>query len=493
MKNIRRQCFIPLSTFILLFLAVTAAQAIETTRVPTGVLHLDEENAYPGYTLLQTNPVRLIDMEGRVVHQWSFPAMLGIRAAGDAQLTPQGTLLLGSRGTSPDPENPNPLLVPGQFWGGTHGRLTEFAWNGDVIWDITLADTDWVSHHTFHRTETGRTFVLIWDRHTRKEAIKRGRDPRTVNADDALGTDPRPGVYIGGLWPDTIMEIAYTGPNTYDVVWEWRGWDHICKDKWKRKDNSERKGKSERKGNSKSRTCLDINYHVPLPTDQTHRSSADYMHANAVDFLEAENLVVLNSRIFGEFYLIDYDSGDIVYRWGNPSAWDKTAEPPSYMNDGDTQLFGPHGANVVAHDGAAGTLNILLFDNGWLRPSGSYSRAVEVQVDLDDPDFYAEPVWTYQTVSTNSLNSPFVSYAQRLANGNTLITSGMENHIFEVAEMDGQPTVVWEYVIPFAGGDPCLNVDGVGGGFVFRAYRYDEDYAGLGDLDLGGGFFPDCE
>ncbi len=475
MKNIRRHYFFPLCTFILLLLAVTTVQAIETTRVPTGVLHYDEDIAYPGYTLLQTNPVRLIDMEGRVVKQWSYPPALGIRAPGDAQLTPQGTLLVGSRGTSPDAENPNPLLVPGQFWGGTHGRLTEFAWNGDVIWDISLADTNWVSHHTFHRTDSGRTFVLIWDRHTRQEAIMEGRHPLTVNPDDALGTDPRPGVYIGGLWPDTIMEIAYSGPDTYEVVWEWRGWDHLCD------------------GKSKPQTCLDINYHVPLPTDQTHRSTADFMHANAVDVLEAENLVVLNSRIFGEFYLIDYETGDIVYRWGNPSAWDKTAEAPSYMNDGDTQLFGPHGANIVAYNSAEKTLNVLLFDNGWLRPSGNYSRAVEVQVDLNDPDFYAEPVWTYQTVSANSLNSPFVSYAQRLANGNTLITSGMENHIFEVAEVDGQPTVAWEYVIPFAGGDPCLNVDGVGGGFVFRAYRYDENYEGLGELDSSGGYFPDCE
>jgi hypothetical protein len=451
------------------------AQAIETTRVYTGVLHHDEQNASDGYTLLQTTPVvRLINNEGRVVHQWD--AVPG----GDAQLTPQGTLLRASRGVSPDPDNPNPLLVGNQFWGGTQGRLREWDWDGNLVWDINLADTDWVSHHTFHRTQSGTTFVLIWDRHSRKEAIRKGRHPATVNPEGTLGTDPRPGVYIGDFWPDKIIEIAYIGPTSYEVVWEWRGWDHLCN------------------GRSKPESCLDINYHVPLPTDETHRSSADYMHVNAVDFLEEENLVLLTSRIFGEFYLIDYDSGEIKYRWGNPSAWDKKAEPPSYMNDGDTQLFGPHGANFIDYDPVNKTVNVLLFDNGWLRPSGNFSRAVEVEVNLNDPDYYAEPIWTYQTASANSLNSPFVSYAQRLRNENmaetTLITSGMENHIFEVTQ---EGAVVWEYVIPYIiNGDPqCLNVDGAAGDFVFRAYRYAPEHPGLVDKQLNeyGEYFPDCQ
>lgn len=63
--------------------------------------------------------------------------------------------------------------------------------------------------------------------------------------------------------------------------------------------------------------------------------------------------------------------------------------------------------------------------------------------------------------------STLISGAQRLPNGNTLITEGGTGRVFEITKA-GQ--IVWEYVSPFVG-----NVAG-GGGFigpngVYRAYR----------------------
>ena len=452
---------------IFLGLTLNSALAIEVTRTPTGVLTYTE-NAVEGYTLLQTNPARLIDMNGIIVHEW--PGAIG----GDAQLTEVGTLLRASSCAAVDECDGNPLN-----WGGTQGRLREWTWDGELIWDIDLAEADWISHHTFHRMPNGNTLVLIWERYSRKEAIKKGRKPKTVNKEGATGTEPRPGIYIGDFWPDKIIEVAKCDPDVidcYEIVWEWRAWDYLC--------------------NRKKPGCININYHIPRPTDITHRSSADFMHANTIDYDPLNDLIVLGSRVFGEIYLIDHYTGDIVYRWGNPCAWDKKAECPSYMDDGDTWLFGHHGANFVSS--YPNLVNIVIFDNGWLRPSGNRSRALEIQVDLDHSDYYenpVEPLWDFQTASANSLNSQFVSYAQRIGESeNTLITSGMEGHLIEVT---GDGEVVWEYVIPAVGPgddpDQCDNIDGERTSFVFRTYRYEPGYEGLGDLFLEPVAWPNPE
>jgi len=58
--------------------------------------------------------------------------------------------------------------------------------------------------------------------------------------------------------------------------------------------------------------------------------------------------------------------------------------------------------------------------------------------------------------------SPFISSAQRLPNGNTLITEGSDGRIFEVTP---QHALVWEYISPYwRQGALSLNL-------VYRAYR----------------------
>ena len=59
--------------------------------------------------------------------------------------------------------------------------------------------------------------------------------------------------------------------------------------------------------------------------------------------------------------------------------------------------------------------------------------------------------------------SPFISSAQRLPNGNTLITEGSDGRIFEVTR---EHQTVWEYISPYWR-KPPLNLN-----LVYRAYRY---------------------
>jgi hypothetical protein len=207
------------------------------------------------------------------------------------------------------------------------------------------------------------------------------------------------------------------------------------------------------------------------------------MHVNGVDYDPTNKLLVITSRVFNEVLLIDYQTKAIVGRWGNPWATDPTKEP-SWMNDRETKLWGPHGGTLVAS--APGTVNVLVFDNGWMRPEDRRSRAFEVQFtrngDAWEPA--AAPIWQYQTPVQNSLLTDFQGFAQRLPNGNTLITSSFMAHLIEVTP---EGKVAWEFLSPvFSGGEVKCRFSAEDGGplTVFRAYKYAANDPGLKGLKL---------
>jgi hypothetical protein len=128
--------------------------------------------------------------------------------------------------------------------------------------------------------------------------------------------------------------------------------------------------------------------------------------------------------------------------------------------------------------GLPGEGNILVYDNGgWAgygapnpgAPRGidnalrDYSRVLEF-----DPG-NLNKVWQYTpkeagyTVPMNAFMfySGFISSAQRLPNGNTLITEGACGRIFEVTP---EHEIVWEYINPYFGNRSHVNM-------VYRAYR----------------------
>ena len=88
--------------------------------------------------------------------------------------------------------------------------------------------------------------------------------------------------------------------------------------------------------------------------------------------------------------------------------------------------------------------NILLFDNrgNFKKPEGR-SRVIEF-----DPGTMAL-VWQYVGTAASPLESDIRSYAQRLPNGNTLITESNGGRILEVAQ---NQDIVWEFVNPVRGG-----------------------------------------
>ena len=82
-------------------------------------------------------------------------------------------------------------------------------------------------------------------------------------------------------------------------------------------------------------------------------------------------------------------------------------------------------------------------------------------------------VWEYTAPDTTSFYASWISGAQRLPNGNTLICDGPAGHIFEV---DQANEIVWDYCNPYYEQNLVI-----GGDYfqVFRANKYSPDYPGI--------------
>src|SRR5262249_4579003 len=110
-------------------------------------------------------------------------------------------------------------------------------------------------------------------------------------------------------------------------------------------------------------------------------------------------------------------------------------------------------------EGLPGAGHLLLFSNGG-RPDGAYSSVDEIELPVGTDGRYAhqpgtaygprEPLWSYTAPQKSDFFAPFMSGAQRLPNGNTLISTGFSGTIFEVTPAK---EVVWKYVVP---ADPGL-------------------------------------
>jgi len=317
-----------------------------------------------------------------------------------------------------------------------------------VVWEWKEYSPTYTQHHTFYRMPNGNTLVLGWEYKSYEEAIAKGRDPKTLSQEGYTNH----GKLIKGIWPDYIREIS---PDK-KVVWEWHVWDHL----------------------GKGANQFDINF--VLPKAARYMARPDWTHCNSLDYIPETDQVVLNSRNFGEFYLINHKTGAVEFRWGNPCAYGK-GKCPSFLDDGDQKLFGPH--HVTKLDNG----NFLIFDNGWHRPEGERSRVLEVEPKSGNI------VWQWISKMAHTFNSRYQGAVQKLPNGNYFITSSGNGHFLEITG-GNKPEIVWEYINPISMNKPkCVLTDDdmigdpmeqVLGNTVHRASRYGKDYPGLAGKDL---------
>lgn len=382
---------------ILAAVVVTAATATLTSAVA------EPQAGWTLYSGLASTQSYLVDLDGVNVKTW------------DHSFTPGVSFYLREEGSILRPAND--FSLPGPSGGGVGGRLQKFAWDNTLEWDYVIASPDIRQHHDVAFLPNGNILSIAWESIPAAEAIALGRDPATV------GTE---------VWGEVIYELVPTGPTTADIVWEWSAFDHLVQDFDPALPNfGDPADHPER---------IDINF-IP------NGASADWLHFNAIDYNAQLDQIIVSCHAFDEIWIFSHDeadSGDLLYRWGNPRAW-------GMGTAADQVLFNQHNAQWIA-SGLPGENNILLYNNGVGRPMPAFSTVDELEMPLNpDGTYHREagqpfgpdmPVWTCDNAGGDSFFSSFISGAQRLPNGNTLVCVGASGEFKEIAP---DCSLEWEF------------------------------------------------
>ncbi len=414
---------------------------------PTGTTVYNKEKAFNGYTVFPSaKGALLVDMNGNEVQLWA-----------------------GLGGF------PNKILPGGHVMGTTGSRnskygyqdqldLVQVDWDGSIVWKFDR--TEFVAdpgeeprymarqHHDYQRegsstgyyapdsepySDHGNTLILTHENLYNHEI-----------------TDKR-------LIDDKIIEVTWDG----EIVWTWRASEHF-----------EEFGFDEAAKNALFRN------------PNVRNGDGDWLHINSISTLGenhwyeegderfAPENIILDSRNANILVIISKKTGNVVWKIG-----------PDFNESKETKalgwIIGQHHLHMIPK-GLPGEGDLLVYDNGGMGGYGipnpgsldginnavrDYSRVLQF-----DPTTL-EIKWQYTPLEAGALlftdaskfYSSYISSAQRLPNGNTLITEGSDGRIFEVTP---EHEVVWEYVNPYFNnimGKFPINM-------VYRAYRVPYDW-----------------
>jgi len=357
----------------------------------------------------------LIDSTGAVNHTWSSSYTPGAAT----YWLGEGTILRTIR-----------TVVGG---GGSGGGVQKILWDATIVWDFRYNSNGRLTHHDIKSLLNGNVLMIAWETKTRAEAIAAGRNPNSL-----------PGTTF---MPDHIIEVKPIGPTSGDIVWEWHVWDHLIQDYDPLKDNYGVVGDHPE--------LIDINFGTFF------MSNNDWLHTNSIDYNPEFDQILISVHNFNEIWVIDHSTtteeaaghtggssgkgGDLLYRWGNPQAYDAGSA-------GDQKLFFQHGTSWIKPE-YPGEGNILVFNNGNNRLGEQYSSVDEFAPPVNsNGEYYLEPgsaygpqdyTWSYTASPPNSFYSYYCGDAQRLKDGNTLICDGAAGKFFEVTP---EKNIVWQHV-----------------------------------------------
>ncbi|MGH8228512.1 MAG: aryl-sulfate sulfotransferase [Steroidobacteraceae bacterium] len=380
---------------------------------PTGVTRYDPAAAYNCDVLFSApdGKTYLIDMDGHVRHMWNYSGMPAKML--DPSLTGGAKGEIGVQ-LKLVPSGGNAItLVPGQkgeFADETFGYVN---WKGEVVWQWGAEAPGGAAfqHHDWELLRNGDTLLL----------------------GNRVG--PLPGFGHHRLMLDPVIyEVNRTGR----IVWTWRASQHLP----------------------------GLGFPPARLKVMEREAAADYLHMNDMQDLGpnhwaasgdarfAPDNVLITSRNSNVMAIISHSTGEIVWRVGPKFA--SRTHPYAHLLDVQKvpfrleRLSGEHDAHMIP-EGLPGAGDILVFDNegegGYppvSLPTISGSRVLEIN------PVTRQVVWQY-TGTKASFFSPFISSAQRLPNGNTLIDEGIWGRFIQVTR-DGR--IVWEYVSPFVAPAP---------------------------------------
>jgi outer membrane protein assembly factor BamB len=431
------------------FLVFIPAILLEYPTVyPTGTTIYKPDKCWNGFTIIDPSynyrhpGVYIIDMNGNIIKMWK-----GLHGH-PVRLLPGGHAIgiYGERGIDNIP--------------------VQVDWNDEVIWK---APEGIFANHDVQRDGNPVGYYVP------------GMKPEVLSGNTLInshrGLVSKSNILPRPLLGNYFTEVTWKG----QIVWEWSLNDHF-----------DELGLSEaaknaiyRWGHIKDR----IDAHPGQNADGD--MGADWAHVNSMAYLGLNkwydsgderfhpNNIIFDCREIGAVYIISKKTGEVVWHVGPD--WESTM---ALRRLGP--FIGQHHAHMVPK-GLPGEGNILVFDNGGEAGYGSpnpgapygvmyykrgYSRVVEF-----DP-ITLEIIWEYNAENAgygrsfyNRFFSWYVGSAQRLPNGNTLITEGCHGRIFEVTS---EKEIVWEYIHPFTAyrRDEGIKEKMEDYRYVFRAFRY---------------------
>lgn len=398
---------------LLLFNCKSDDDSIATSTTTPVVLNdnvvVYEDGVFDAYTLLSplgSTNTYLINNEGFIVNKWESETSALV-----SYLNNNGDLIRAL------------IQSSSNFSAGSTGAIEILNFAGDQLWFWEYNTSDYVLHHDLELLPNGNLLVTVWENKSVSEAITKGRNPNLL--------------FENKVWPCKILEIKPLANNQAEVVWEWAVWDHLIQDFDASKDN-----------------FGVVSDHPELININFSGGEANFNHLNSVEYIEEFDQIVLSSRVFNEFWIIDHSTstlesashsggnsnkgGDLLYRWGNPQSYNSGSSS-------DQRLFGQHDVTWVGNSFSQGG-NFLIFNNNRFSNKSSIDEVLIPQSlngtysllpnTVNLPETYA---WSY---NSESIYSSRLSGAKRLANGNTLITAGQTGTLYEINESGA---LVWQY------------------------------------------------
>ena len=459
------------STALLALSLIVSIPALPGQDHTVGLFLNNAAKVSPGYTLvppLHSGYTYLIDNNGQVVNSWfagnSEPGRM-------AYLLPNGHLLRSISVTG------NGLATGG----GDGGRIEEYDWQGNRVWQYEYASSTYSLHHDLKYLPNGNVIALLVETKTAAEMAAAGFRPNMLQNGSG-----------GVLLPDAVVEIQPTRPTGGQIVWEWHVWDHLVQNYDQTKSNYGTP--------SAHPELIDPNAAYP------RQIPAFWNHMNGIDYNADLDQIMLSVRGNSEAWIIDHSTtkaeaaghtggkhgkgGDLLYRWGNPLMY-------GAGTGANEMLYQQHDTQWIAK-GRPGAGNILVFNNGVGRPGGDSSTVDEAVSPVDSSGNYPlttgsaylpkQLVWTYAGKGTEQYFDGDISGAERMINGNTLICFGTHGLLEEVTPAG---EIVWKYISSVVQEGPLtqgqtsgLDPKGEGMNSVFKVRKYAPDYAGLVGQDL---------
>ena len=347
MKRLEKR-FLTLS----LCLVILSSLCLGQTRT-VGLMLNNSSKTFAGYTLFapkHNTMTYLINNEGRIMHKWTASKY---EPGQSVYLLENGNLL-------------RTCMTKGKLstGGGEGGRVEEYDWNDNLVWELDFATDTYMQHHDIRPLPNGNIIMLVVEAKTYAEVLAAGFNPTKLQPDVQQK---------GMMLPDAVYEIKPTKPKGGTVVWEWHVWDHLIQDYDATKTNY---------GVVKNHPEL-----IDAAGDQK-QLPLFWNHMNSIDYNATFDQILMSVRDNSEVWIIDHSTtsleakghtggkrgkgGDLIYRWGNPICY-RTGTAT------DQKLYQQHDAEWIKA-GNPGAGNITVFNNGLGR---NYSSIDEFTPPVD--------------------------------------------------------------------------------------------------------------